>query len=251
MNVAAERIWLPLGPEPPDRVATEEPTRAMGMEHAPPGPRSARPRAPARIVLLAAALLPLACGGPAGTAEDLPVLWDAPDFALTDQEGDTLRSEDLRGQAWVVHPFFINCRDVCPATTSRMAAVRDSLAADGSLGVGARLVSITVDPARDSTAALRRWAEENGGSPPDRWAFLGGSAPGEVRRLVQEGFRLAAMMPDDSAAGGAAGEYQVVHASRVVLVDGEGRIRGTYEILRPADFSGLVEDVRRLIPTGR
>lgn len=223
----------------------------MGAEHTPSGPRAARPHVPTRVVLLGAALLPLACGRPAGTAEDLPVLWDAPDFALIDQAGDTVRTGHLRGQAWVVHPFFVNCRDVCPATTARMAALRDSLAADGSLGVGARLVSITVDPARDSTAALRRWAEEHGGSPPARWAFLGGIAPGEVRRLVQEGFRLAAMMPDDSMAGDPGSEYQVVHASRVVLVDGEGRIRGTYEILRPADFGALVEDVRRLIPTGR
>lgn len=219
-------------------------------------------------LLPALALLLLgACGG---GEEPLPVLFDAPEFALTDQAGDTLRASDLAGGAWVVHPFFTSCRNVCPATTARMAALRDSLAGAGLLGSGARLVSVTVDPARDSTAALRRWAEKHGGSPPARWAFLRGEPPAAVRSLVQQGFHLSAMMPgevpagdggggdagaaDDPPPGDTAGDdttggqsgYQVVHASQVLLVDGRGRVRGAYEILRPAEFRQLVEDTRRL-----
>lgn len=218
------------------------------------------------------ALALLLAGGCGGGAEELPVLFEAPSFALTDQAGDTLRASQLEGQAWVVHPFFINCRDVCPVTTGRMAGLRDSLAADGLLGDGARLVSVTVDPARDSTAALRRWAEQHGDSPPAHWAFLRGDPPEAVRSLVQDGFHLSAMMPgevpteapesDEPAAGEAAASeaapggadaaddsaagYQVLHASQVLLVDGRGRVRGTYEILRPDDFRQLVADARRL-----
>lgn len=230
------------------------------------GPGGRRTRRMVNRFLLPALALLLA-GGCGGGAEELPVLYEAPSFALTDQAGDTLRASQLEGQAWVVHPFFINCRDVCPVTTGRMAGLRDSLAADGLLGDGARLVSVTVDPARDSTAALRRWAEQHGDSPPAHWAFLRGEPPEAVRSLVQDGFHLSAMMPgevpteapasDEPAAGEAApggpdaaddsaAGYQVLHASQVLLVDGRGRVRGTYEILRPDDFRQLVADARRL-----
>lgn len=240
------------------------------------GGRAPRARAARGVLPALATLLLAACGGGA----ELPVLFDTPDFALTDQAGDTLRASDLEGQAWVVHPFFTSCRNVCPATTRRMAGLRDSLASAGVLGDDVRLVSITVDPARDTTAALRRWAEEHGGSPPARWAFLRGEPPGDVRRLIQDGFHLSAMMPPsagsaDGAAGdtaggkadapaapgapgdaaGAAGDtagadYQVIHASQVLLVDGRGRVRGTYEILRPEAFRQLVSDARRLARGG-
>lgn len=240
-----------------------------------------RSRPPRSVPALGALLLPAlgalllaACGG----GPNLPVLFDTPDFALTDQAGDTLRASDLQGQAWVVHPFFTSCRNVCPATTRRMAGLRDSLASAGVLGEGIRLVSITVDPARDTTAALRRWADQHGGSPAARWAFLRGEPPGDVRSLIQDGFHLSAMMPPGAGAGDGTGDaaapgggaapgtgpadpaadaaapagdttgqgYQVIHASQVLLVDGRGRVRGTYEILRPEAFRQLVSDARRL-----
>lgn len=205
--------------------------------------RSSRRTAARALLPALGTLLLAACGG----GPELPVLFDTPDFALTDQAGDTLRAAELEGRAWVVHPFFTSCRNVCPATTRRMAGLRDSLAGAGGLGEGIRLVSITVDPARDTTAALRRWAEQHGGSPPARWAFLRGEPPGEVRSLVQDGFHLSAMMPPaDGSADTAGGGYQVIHASQVLLVDGQGRVRGTYEILRPEAFRQLVSDARRL-----
>lgn len=173
--------------------------------------------------------------------EELPVLYDAPSFALADQTGDTLRSAELRGTPWVLHVFFTNCRAVCPVTTSRMASLRDSLAARGLLGEEVRLVSVTVDPARDTAAALRAWAERHGADDPADWAFLGGEPPAAVRRLVQEGFHLSAMMPSDTA-----GDYQVTHGARVLLVDADGRVRRTYPIVPPGGVARLLEDLRRL-----
>lgn len=179
-----------------------------------------------------------AAGGSGGEPE---VLYDAPSFALQDQAGDTLRASDLRGDVWILHVFFTSCRAVCPATTARMAALRDSLASEGLLGAEARLVSITVDPARDTLPALRAWAERHGAGDPARWAFLRGEPPAAVRRLIQEGFHLSAMMPPE-----AEGDYQVDHSPRALLVDAEGRIQDSYELLRPGDFGRLLEDLRGL-----
>lgn len=218
-----------------------------------------------RSALLAVAALVLA----AGTAwqltrddasSDLPVYWSAPDFSLVDQNGEPFERSDLRGQVWVGSFIFTHCASVCPVISARMAELRDELRAEGLLGASVRLVSITVDPARDTPDVLRRYADRFGGSPPEAWAFLTGEPPSAVRRLVQEGFRVTAMLPRNARAesGGAAdatevGEatdatgYQVSHSPRVVLVDRDGRVRGTYVATEPDAFDRLLVDVRALV----
>lgn len=199
-----------------------------------------------RILLLAAALA-VACGGT--PEEDLPVLWSAPDFALVDQTGDTLRTTELRADVWVASFVFTHCTGVCPLISARMARLRDSLAADGLLGEEVRLVSFSVDPARDTPPVLRDYAARYGGSPPSEWAFLTGSPPERVRGMIQEGFKLTAVAmpagPADTVAG-----YQVNHTPRLVLVDRAGRVRGTYPATEAAAIDSLRAHVRRLVLEG-
>lgn len=179
-----------------------------------------------------------------GGGSELPVYWPAPDFSLVDQNGQPFEKADLGGQVWVASFIFTHCESVCPLISARMAELRDELRAEGLLGSRVRLVSITVDPARDTPAVLRRYAERFGGSPPGSWAFLTGEPPSAVRSLVQEGFRVTAMLPRDAPAEGAG--YQVSHSPRVVLVDRDGRVRATYVATEPDAFDRLLVDVRAL-----
>lgn len=187
----------------------------------------------------------LGCGGDGEAKSDLPVLWPVPEFALVAQDGDSLRAADLRGDVWVASFVFTNCTGVCPLITARMAGLRDSLAAEGLLGEEVRLVSFSVDPARDTPEVLREYAARFDAGPPPAWAFLTGSAPERVRQMVQEGFKLSAVAmpagPADTLAG-----YQVSHSPRLVLVDREGRVRGTYEATDSAAVDSLLADVRGL-----
>ncbi|HEX7117603.1 MAG TPA: SCO family protein [Longimicrobiales bacterium] len=211
-----------------------------------------------------------------GRVEAPSVLWDAPEFALTDQAGGTLSRTDLLGTVWLASFVYTNCPDFCPLVTRRMAEIRDDLAADGVLGSHVRLVSITVDPARDTPAVLREYAAGFGADDPARWAFLTGE-PERVRAVVEAGFKLpatpasdphAAPMdvhgdgpthgatsqargPKDAAAGdpAAAGEeaYAVLHSDRIVLVDAAGRVRGLYSATDPAEQARLDSELRMLL----
>lgn len=197
-------------------------------------------------------------GGGAGPGRSgLPVYFAVPEFALVAQDGDTLRSNALEGTAWVASFIFTNCRSVCPLVTARMAELRDVLGAEGLLGNHVRLVSITVDPARDTPAVLREYASRYGGSPPEEWAFLTGEPPEGVRRLVQEGFRVSAMLPPGGRlpggdrAGDTAGGYQVVHAPQVLLVDARRRVRSIHRPRDPQFVDRLMEEIRTLLPSPR
>ena len=178
--------------------------------------------------------------------EELPVYWAAPAFALTTQAGDTLRDTDLEGSVWVASFVFTNCTGVCPLVSATMARLRDSLAAAELLGAEVRLLSLSVDPARDTPEVLRRYAQRFGGSPPEHWAFLTGEPAAAVRRLVEDGFKLTARL-DAGEGAHAEVNYQVLHSSRVLLVDRTGRVRGAYDAVEPDVVDRIMDDVDTLL----
>lgn len=180
-----------------------------------------------------------------GDAEELPIYWQVPDFTLVDQRADTLRASDLEGTIWVTSFIFTNCSGVCPLITTRMAGLRDFLLSRGLLGGKVRLVSISVDPARDTPEVLREFAARYGGSPPSDWAFLTGSPPEAVRTMIQEGFKVTASL--EGATADTMANYQVNHTPRLMLVDGRGRVRGTYDATEPAAMERLRTDLQILL----
>lgn len=197
------------------------------------------------IALVSAAAIGIWTFVGAARRAELPVYWPAPEFALVDQLGDTVRTGDLRGTVWVASFVFTNCTGVCPLITAKMARVRDTLAAAGPLGGEVRLVSITVDPARDTPEVLRRYAERFGGSPPKDWAFLTGEPPEAVRRLIQDGFHVSAWI--DTTRLDRATNYQVQHTPRIMLVDRDGRARGTYDATEYDALDRVIADLGTLV----
>lgn len=192
--------------------------------------------------------IPAASGGCTGASDALPEYWAAPDFALVDQLGDTVRTSDLRGKIWVASFIFTNCTGVCPLISARMATLRDRLRNEGLLGESVRLVSITVDPERDTPAVLREYAARYGGSPPTEWAFLTGRPPDAIRRMIQEGFHLTAVAPDEARAttDTADANYQVQHSPRGLLIDAEGVVRRTYTSTETDAIDRIMADIAAL-----
>jgi protein SCO1/2 len=172
----------------------------------------------------------------------LPVYWDAPAFELVNQEGDTVRNGDLAGRVWIASFIFTNCRDICPVISARLAQVRNALAADGLLGGDVRLVSISVDPARDTPEVLLDYSKRFGGSTASDWAFLTGSPPEAVRAVIQEGFKVTALEPmmDHGM------PYQIDHSPRILVVDREGRVRGAHDVNEGDIVERLLSDAREL-----
>ena len=165
-----------------------------------------------------------------------PVLGQVPPFALTNRDGKPVTLATLAGSPWIADFVFTRCAASCPMMTARMAKLGKELPA----GERVRRVSFTVDPLYDTPQVLARYAETFHASPD--WLFLTGPEP-DLHRLSREGFKLAVDIPK-----GDPGSTQepILHSTRFVLVDGQGRIRGYYDGEDEEAMAKLKQDLRAL-----
>ncbi len=184
--------------------------------------------------MLTLSLLALGCL-PAEPPSRLAVIRPAPDFTLTTQDEKSLRLSDLRGRVLLVGFVFTTCNGSCPATTHRMGQVQQALAARGLTKDGrVHLLSITLDPARDTPEVLRDYMRLYDAEPAS-WTFLTGP-----RERVEKVVAAWGMWARPAANG------QLDHPSRVFLVDTRGRVREIYNLdyLKPA---WVVEEMEMLL----
>jgi protein SCO1 len=175
----------------------------------------------------------------------LPELGELPAFSLTDQRGRTFARDDLRGKVWVADFIFTSCADACPRLTRQMRALQDRLDPQGRIG----LLSISVDPERDTPDKLRQYGESYGAREA-QWRFLTGS-PTEVERTVVKGFKIAmAKVPPGQQVAQSEDELRaeaidILHGDRLVLVDSRAHIRGYY-VADDAGIAAVLRDARAL-----
>ena len=101
----------------------------------------------------------------------LPVYNQVPQFNLTDSSGQPFHSKSLNGKVWIADFIYTNCPGPCPRMTSQMHGVERKIKGDDDV----RIVSFSVDPARDSPPVLNDFAHRFGGPTlalalPDRSA---------------------------------------------------------------------------------
>jgi len=140
------------------------------------------------------------------------------DFVLTERSGTQFDSRSLDGEVWVASFFFASCPTECQFQNEAVAGLQREF---GPKGV--KFVSITCDPANDTPARLRDYANRFN-ADPDQWLFLTGDLS-DIQRIGQERFKLNVK--------------QSTHSSRLVVVDRNGSIRGAFEWKDPADLTKL------------
>jgi cytochrome oxidase Cu insertion factor (SCO1/SenC/PrrC family) len=161
---------------------------------------------------------------------------------LINRDGRGVTLDDLAGAPWVADFIFTRCALSCPRMTRQMMRL-------GTLMPRRDLhrVSISVEPEYDTPEVLSEYAEAHG-VEDQRWLFLTGEREA-ILTLARDGFLLGV---DDSPPPGAASELEpILHSTRFVLVDGEGRIRGYYDASRGAELERLVGELRALLASAR
>jgi protein SCO1/2 len=179
-----------------------------------------------------------------GSSEERPLeglkeFGAVPQFSLTERDGRRVTLWDLKGKVWIVNFIYTNCPDTCPIQSAQMKQLQDELRSEEDL----RLVSITVDPERDTVEVLREYADRFN-ADPSKWLFLTGEEK-EIHELAQKGFQLgAAEIPHDKRPASGATH---THSPRFVVVDRETRIRGYYVSIDSEAMKRLRRDLQTLL----
>ena len=163
-----------------------------------------------------------------GTAYDPPAA--APPLDFTGSDGKPVSMAALRGHPVFVFFGYTHCPDVCPLTLSRIIA---SLQGAGSDGEDARVLFVTVDPARDTPAVMAEYTRRLG---PQVIGAIGDSAT-LARAQAAYGAYVVPARPGEPTSMG--------HSSAVYGIDRKGRLRVLISEMRSTEE--IRDDVRTLV----
>lgn len=180
------------------------------------------------LALFASALLG-ACSDPATTLVPRP---PGGDFVLQAIEGP-LDTRSLRGKVLLIYFGYVNCPDVCPVSIAAGAGALNALSP--AERERTRMIMISVDPERDTPAALKTYVAY---FHPQMLGAVGSAADtAAVAKQFGAGYLRQPTRPD--------GGYAVDHSSQTYVVDREGRLVEMLSLGTPSEK--IAAAVRKLL----
>ncbi len=170
-----------------------------------------------------------------------------PEFEFENQNGEMISNENYDNKVYVVEFFFTSCPTICPKMNENMVKIQNEFYGNPSFGI----VSVSIDPERDSPQVLKEYAERKGATLKN-WHFLTGDKE-EIYSFSNDGFRLYAGVNKDVQGG-------FEHSGLFALIDKEGYIRSRtvingenenpikfYNGLDDKEIQWLKEDIKILL----
>jgi protein SCO1/2 len=189
-------------------------------------------RAAAGALILTAMLTACAGRDPPYTLKDISGLVPSLQFQLTNQDGQAVTAADYRHDLVLLYFGYTECPDECPTTLTHLANALHTL---GQQASQVRVLFVSVDPRRDTTAVLKRYVSNFG----PQFVGLRGD-PAELTALSKR-YRIAYHyeQPDKD------GNYEVDHSSAIFVFDRDGHAR----LLGQSDNTApqVASDLRRLL----
>ncbi|MDF0714574.1 SCO family protein [Muricauda sp. 334s03] len=155
------------------------------------------------------------------------------DFALVNQNGDTITQENYKDKIYVADFFFTTCLTICPIMTKNMGEIQEAIKDDPNI----MLLSHSVTPQIDTVAQLKRYALEKG-VIDSKWNLVTGDKK-QIYELARKSY-LAVKNDGDG------GPFDMIHTENFILVDKEKRIRGFYDGTNREDIDKLLADIKIL-----
>lgn len=141
----------------------------------------------------------------------------------------------FRGRPQVIAMFYSHCDFACPLLVARLKSVEATLAAHPPAVGPVEFLLVSIDPERDTPAALHAYRERQGLSP-ERWTLLTADAASvrELSALLGVQYRKEA-------------QGQFAHSNLLTLLNAEGEVVHQSAGLRP-EVTELVGAIGRLTP---
>jgi protein SCO1 len=143
-------------------------------------------------------------------------------FQLTDQAGQTVTDQSLKGKPTLIFFGFTHCPDVCPTSLFEISEVLKAMGKDADR-VNALFVS--VDPERDTVAAMKDYLSS---FDPHLKGLTGN--PESIAKVLSAYRVYSKKVPLKD------GDYTMDHTALIYLMDREGRFVSPFNLKRtPAE----------------
>lgn len=148
----------------------------------------------------------------------LPRMQLSPAFNLTDQDNNSLTSEDMRGKFTLYTISYTNCPTPCYNINETMQEVQFRLNEVQLDGIEVEFVTISIDPERDTPEVLNTYAQTIG-ADTGIWHFATTENKSLLKTIIGGGFET---YYEDKGNG------EFAFDPSFILVDGWGIVRAEY-----------------------
>ena len=192
-----------------------------------------------------------------GKIENETIWQKIPDFTLTNQEGNEVslhnmvrvdpETGDTVPKIIVANFFFTHCATICPGMTMNIKKLQEAIKKSEKVGDRTadfvQFLSFSVDPDRDSVAALKKWADRFQVNPDNWWLLTGDKKT--IYELSLKHMNLSVQDPQGVDTG-------FFHTDIIVLIDRDRVVRmprdeygnpRTYHGVEEKDLLKLSEDI--------
>lgn len=175
--------------------------------------------------------------------EQTDTIWHkVANITLVNQLGDTVSLDDLKGKVIVADFFFTRCPSICPHLTRNMKRIQDALKLKDETSLEdtsfVQLLSFSVDPERDSSVQLKKYADRFGVNHDVWWMLTGPKkaiydfALNEVKLGLVDGEGV---------------DSNFIHTEKMVLIDKDRVVRGFYNGLDSMAMATLGGDIVKIM----
>lgn len=155
-------------------------------------------------------------------------------ISFTNQLGNKVSLDDLKGKIIVLDFFFSRCPSICPGLARSMKKLQDSFVKNADI---VQFISISVDPEHDSVPQLRKFADRFNVNH-DTWWFVTGDKKEIYDFALQE---IKASIADTEV------DTAFIHTENFFLLDSNRIVRGWYNGFDTARQEDLVRDIPTLM----
>ena len=154
-------------------------------------------------------------------------------FSLTNQNGETITNANYKDKIYVADFFFTRCQTICIMMAYNMSELQEHYKNDDDI----MFLSHSVTPVMDSVPQLRKYATEKG-VIDGKWNVT----TGDKKHIYDLARKHYFAVLDE----GNGDENDFVHTENFVLIDKEGRIRGSYDGTKKENMQKIIEDIALL-----
>lgn len=152
-------------------------------------------------------------------------------FQLTDQSGQTVTEQSLKGKPTLVFFGFTHCPDICPTSLFEMSEVLRAMGKDADR---INTYFVSVDPERDTAAIMKEYLSS---FDPHLKGLTG--TPDAVAKVIS-GYRVYAKKVPTKE-----GDYTMDHTALIYLMDRDGNFVAPFNLKRKPEEA--VADLKRYL----